>query len=116
MDEAFRATVARFEGSVAIAASSAATPDELHLALSGSGQSLYIGLADDAFVVASEPYGLVEETSRYVRMDGERSQGETVTLRRSGAGAITGITRVRYSGGRRPCGRRRHRHGRDKDT
>ncbi len=104
MDEAFRATVPRFEGSVAIAASSAATPDQLHLALSGSGQSLYIGLAGDAFVVASEPYGLVEETSRYVRMDGERSRGEAVTLDRSGAGTITGITRVRYSGGAAPVG------------
>ena len=79
MDEAFRRTVARFEGSVAIAAS-AGTPDQLHLALCGSGQSLYIGLAEDAFVVASEPYGLVEETTRYVRMDGEATQGQVVTL------------------------------------
>ena len=72
--EAFRHTVARFEGSVAIAASTAVDPDELHLALRGSGQSLYVGLAEDAFVVASEPYGLVEETRRYVRMDGETTQ------------------------------------------
>ena len=46
-------------------------PAELLLALRGSGQALYVGLADDAFVVASEPYGLVEETPRYLRMDGE---------------------------------------------
>ncbi len=46
-------------------------PDELLLALRGSGQALYVGLAEDAFVVASEPYGLVEETATYLRMDGE---------------------------------------------
>src|SRR5581483_2128981 len=49
--EAFRRTVASFEGSVAIAANAAADPDALLLALRGSGQALYIGLADSAFVV-----------------------------------------------------------------
>ncbi|HET9078857.1 MAG TPA: SIS domain-containing protein [Acidimicrobiales bacterium] len=98
VQDAFRASVARFEGSVAIAASAAATPDEIHLALRGSGQSLYIGLAEDAFVVASEPYGLVEETCRYIRMDGETTGGETVVLSRSGAGTLDGIRRSRYSG------------------
>jgi glucosamine--fructose-6-phosphate aminotransferase (isomerizing) len=28
-------------------------------------------LRDDAFVVASEPYGVVEECDRYLRLDGE---------------------------------------------
>jgi glutamine---fructose-6-phosphate transaminase (isomerizing) len=98
MDEAFRATASRFEGSVAIAASSADHPDHLQLALCGSGQSLYVGLAEDAYVVASEPYGLVEETDRYVRMDGESTQGQVVTLNRSEAGSLSGISRSRYSG------------------
>jgi glutamine---fructose-6-phosphate transaminase (isomerizing) len=96
--EAFRSTVSRFDGSVAIAASSVAHPDHLQLALCGSGQSLYIGLAEDAYVVASEPYGLVEETDRYVRMDGEATQGQVVTLNRSEAGSLSGMARVRYSG------------------
>ncbi|MCH1434794.1 MAG: glucosamine-6-phosphate synthase, partial [Acidimicrobiales bacterium] len=69
--EAFRRTVASFEGSVAIAACTAAAPNKLQLALRGSGQALYVGLAEDAFIVASEPYGVVEETHDYVRMDGE---------------------------------------------
>ena len=69
--EAFRRTVATFEGSVAIAAATATAPDRLQLALRGSGQALYVGLAEDAYIVASEPYGIVEETARYVRMDGE---------------------------------------------
>src|SRR5262249_52807673 len=71
LDEAFRRTVASFEGSVAIGANSTTEPNKVLLALRGSGQALYVGFADDAFIVASEPYGLVEETMRYVRMDGE---------------------------------------------
>ena len=69
--EAFRATVAGLDGSLAIGAQLDVAPNELFLSLRGSGQALYVGLAEDAFVVASEPYGLVEETSAYVRMDGE---------------------------------------------
>jgi glucosamine--fructose-6-phosphate aminotransferase (isomerizing) len=98
MDDAFRETVRGFEGSVAIAAASALGPDELHLALCGSGQSLNIGLAEDAFVVASEPYGLVEETSDYVRMDGEATRGQIVALSADLAGTLQGIRRYRYSG------------------
>ncbi len=59
--EAFRSTVASFEGSVAIALQSTSDPDCLLLAQRGSGQALYVGLAPDSFVVASEPYGLVAE-------------------------------------------------------
>jgi glucosamine--fructose-6-phosphate aminotransferase (isomerizing) len=102
LSEAFRAAVGCFEGSVAIAASSAAEPDEVQLALRGSGQSLYVGLAEDAFVVASEPYGLVEETDRYVRMDGEHTQGQVITLRRAGAGTLAAVDRSRYDGGDLP--------------
>ena len=69
--EAFRRVVASFEGSVAIAAGIAEDPNTVLLAQRGSGQGLYVGLAEDAYVVASEPYGLVEETAEYVRLDGE---------------------------------------------
>jgi glutamine---fructose-6-phosphate transaminase (isomerizing) len=102
LDEAFRATVARFDGSVAIGVSSADHPDEVHLALRGSGQSLNIGLAENAFVVASEPYGLVEETSRFLRMDGESTQGQVVVLERAGAGTVEGLRRLRYDGAALP--------------
>ena len=43
--------------------SAAPPPTSLLLALRGSGQALYVGLADDAYIVASEPYGVVEETA-----------------------------------------------------
>ena len=98
VDDAFRETVGSFQGSVAIAASAASSPDSLHLALYGSGQSLYVGFAEDAYVVASEPYGLVEETDRYLRMDGETTRGQVVVLDRDGAGTIDGLRRSRYDG------------------
>jgi glutamine---fructose-6-phosphate transaminase (isomerizing) len=97
VSEAFRKAVERFDGSVGIAANAAYSPDELYLALRGSGQSLNIGLAQDAFVVASEPYGLVEETRRYIRMDGEKG-GQVVRCSLDGAGTLAGITRWRYDG------------------
>ncbi|HSP29528.1 MAG TPA: SIS domain-containing protein, partial [Ilumatobacteraceae bacterium] len=99
--EAFRRTVNEFEGSVAIGVASADAPSKLFLALSGSGQGLYIGLADDCYIVASEPYGVVEETSRYVRMDGEHG-GEIVVLDGEDAGELAGIVRLAYDGSALP--------------
>ncbi|CAB4865592.1 unannotated protein [freshwater metagenome] len=104
--EAFRRTVASFEGSVAIGAACAEHPDELLLALRGSGQGLYVGLAEDAFIVASEPYGVVEETSQFVRVDGEApahadqptSRGQVFVLSSAHAGELAGIRRMSYDG------------------
>ncbi len=105
--EAFRRSVSVFEGSVAIGLSSVEAPNDILLALRGSGQSIYVGLAEDSFVVASEPYGVVEETSRYVRMDGETpanpdnpsaSRGQILRLRGDLAGDIAGFERVGYDG------------------
>ena len=95
--EAFRRTVVEFEGSVAIGVASAEAPSQLFLALRGSGQGLYIGLGDDCYIVASEPYGVVEETARYVRMDGEQG-GEIVALEGDRAGELGGIVRCAYDG------------------
>ncbi|MDP8992493.1 MAG: SIS domain-containing protein [Actinomycetota bacterium] len=101
-DEAFRAAVALLDGSVAVAASAADAPERLLLALRGSGQALYVGLAEDAFVVASEAYGLAEETSTYLRMDGEASEngvrGQVVVLDRREAGTLEGVGRLGYDG------------------
>ena len=104
VDAAFLATVATFQGSTAVGAVAADAPDRLYLALRGSGQALYVGLAEDAFVVASEPYGLVEETSRYLRMDGETApegggpSGQVLVLDAAGAGTVDGVTRLSYDG------------------
>ena len=69
--QAFADAVSSFEGSVAIAAHVSAMPDVVALALRGSGQALYVGASGPSYVVASEPYGLVEECRQYVRLDGE---------------------------------------------
>ena len=86
--------------------SAADAPDQLHLALHGSGQSLYVGLAEDAFVVASELYGVVQETARYVPMDGEggaeHAAGQIVVLDRAGAGTLAGVRRMGYDAAPRP--------------
>lgn len=99
--ESFRRTVSTFEGSIAIGVATAAAPQTLFLALRGSGQGLYIGLGDDCYVVASEPYGVVEESARYVRMDGEQG-GEIVVLDGAQAGDLGGITRLAYDGAELP--------------
>jgi len=99
--EAFRRTVSSFEGSVAIGAAAAGSPDQLLLALNGSGQGVYIGLAEDRYVVASEPYGVVQETDRYVRLDGERG-GQIVALDADGAGTLQGMRRLGYDGRAQP--------------
>jgi glucosamine--fructose-6-phosphate aminotransferase (isomerizing) len=104
--EAFRKSVSRFDGSVAIAVASADEPGRVFLALRGSGQALYVGLAGDSFIVASEPYGIVEETNRYLRLDGEspadpdrpQSRGQIVILDRARAGQREGIERLAYDG------------------
>ena len=112
--EAFRRTVAELEGSVAIAAQTVAAPGQLLLALRGSGQSLNVGLTEDAFLVASEPYGLVAETDTYIRMDGEATaveadggdgvKGQIVVLDQARAGTLEGIRRIDYQGGELPPG------------
>ena len=104
--DAFRSTVAAFEGSVAIAAQTGSDPDQVLLALRGSGQALYVGLGDECFVVASEPYGVVEVCDRYLRLDGETmldagnpaSQGQVVAIGGALAGTAAGITRLSYDG------------------
>ena len=100
--EAFRRTVSACEGSLAVAAVTAAAPERLQIALRGSGQGLYVGLASDAFIVASEVYGLVEETPTYVRMDGEtahpRGRGQIIEIDGARAGSLSGLTRWSYGG------------------
>ena len=109
--DGFRRTVSALDGSVAIAASAAEAPGDLLLALRGSGQALYVGMADDLYLVASEPYGVVEECNDYLRMDGETpsdaanptgSRGQVIRLRGDAAGTLGGIERLSYDGGSLP--------------
>ena len=99
---AFAEAVASFEGSHAIVSISSDNPGNLLLARRGSGQALYVGLAPDAFVVASEPYGLVEQTGDYLRFDGADAagggDGEIVRLEAAAAGERSGVARWSYDG------------------
>ncbi len=101
---AFRSTVDEFVGSVAIVSATAQEPERILLAVKGSGQGCYVGFAKGAFLVASEPYGLVEECSSYIRMDGETASpisgksGQVVELRRQGAGTLSALRRFSYGG------------------
>ncbi len=106
-DESVRRAVAQFEGSVAIGISTTAAPEDLHLALRGSGQGVFVGQCEDAFVVASEPYGVVEDATSYMRMDGETpadpdnpiaSQGQIIRIAGAAAGDRGGVTRFAYDG------------------
>jgi glucosamine--fructose-6-phosphate aminotransferase (isomerizing) len=105
--DAFRQSVRRFDGSVAIAANVAGSPERLQLALRGSGQALYVGLDEDLYIVASEPYGVVEDATSYLRLDGETpadpsnpsaSRGQVVELDARAAGSVEGVRRFSYDG------------------
>ena len=113
LDEAFRRTVASFQGSVAIAAVSLAHPDRLLLALRGSGQALYVGFGQGSFLVASEPYGFVEQAATYVRMDGDTpadpsdpsTRGQVLVVGEAANGDLAGLRRLAYDGREQPVGR-----------
>ncbi|HMS24114.1 MAG TPA: SIS domain-containing protein [Acidimicrobiia bacterium] len=107
--DSFRNVVTRFEGSTAIAAVTSDDPSKLLLALRGGGQGLFIGLGDDEFMIASEPYGVVEVSDQYIRVDGETpyddnpdrkvsSRGQIFALDENSAGTLDGLTRIAYDG------------------
>ncbi len=107
LDESVRRAVSQFEGSVAIGISSTEAPDDIHVCLRGSGQGVFIGQAEDAFIIASEPYGVVEDATSYIRMDGETpadpdnpivSQGQIIRLSGAQAGTEQGVSRYSYDG------------------
>ena len=89
--EAFRLCLQEFRGSFAIALHHLDHPDQIWLGIGGSGQSLYIGIHPQATFVASELYGLVEGSHRFVKLDGERereagnaaSRGQMIELDRA---------------------------------
>jgi glucosamine--fructose-6-phosphate aminotransferase (isomerizing) len=102
----FRLALNDFEGSHAIALVSNLEPDKVFLALRGSGQALYVGLADDQYLFSSELYGLVERTPFFIKINGElpadpfnpETSGQIFILDHKGAGGLAGITAGFYDG------------------
>jgi len=106
VEEAFRLAVNDFEGSHAIAMHTDLAPGKFFLAQKGSGQAIFVGLADDHYIPTSEVYGFVEETSRYLKMNGEKvvagkngpTQGQIFILDQNTAGGLEGIQAICYDG------------------
>ncbi len=101
--EAFRRAVSGFEGSHAIAMFTDLEPGKVFLALRGSGQSIYVGLAADRYLFSSELYGLVEGTPHFLKMDGETptatgETGQIFILDEDSPGGPTGIRALSYGG------------------
>ncbi|MBW2431707.1 MAG: SIS domain-containing protein, partial [Deltaproteobacteria bacterium] len=106
VDQAFRLAVNDFEGSHAISMHSDLAPGKIFLAQKGSGQALFVGIAPDHYIPASEVYGFVEETQDFIKLDGETivpgkqgpTQGQIFILDQASAGSLTGITAMYYDG------------------
>lgn len=102
--ESFRRALLDFEGSHAIAMTSSLEPGKVFLALRGSGQSIYVGIAADKYLFSSELYGLVEETPFFIRMDGEKEppggspggKGQIFIIDQNSEGGVKGILSFYY--------------------
>ncbi|MFC1515781.1 SIS domain-containing protein [Thermodesulfobacteriota bacterium] len=106
VEEAFRLALNDFEGSHAISMHTDLAPGKLFLAQRGSGQTIFVGFAEDHYMPTSEVYGFVEETPAYLKMDGEKvvqgkdgpTQGQVLILDQETGGGVDGITAVYYDG------------------
>lgn len=102
--ESFRRALLDFEGSHAIAMTSSLEPGKVYLALRGSGQSIYVGIAADRYLFSSELYGLVEETPFFIKMDGEKEppggspngKGQIFIIDQQSEGGVGGIRSFYY--------------------
>ncbi len=103
---AFRLALNDFEGSHAIAMESSLEPGQTFLALRGSGQALFVGLAENQYSFASEVYGLIEETPCFLKMNGEsprpdgpaESRGQIFRLHSGRGGGLQDIEACHYDG------------------
>jgi glucosamine--fructose-6-phosphate aminotransferase (isomerizing) len=106
IEEAFRLAVNDFEGSHAISMHTDLDPGKIFLAQKGSGQALFVGIAENHYISTSEVYGFVEETSRFIKLDGETvvegkngpTQGQVLILNQQSAGGLEGIRAAFYDG------------------
>ncbi len=95
IEEAFRLALNEFHGSHAITLQTDLAPGKIFLAQKGSGQAIFVGIAPDHYIAASELYGVVEETSSYIKLNGE-DKGQIVVLDQHASGGIEGIRSFYY--------------------
>lgn len=105
LSESFRLAANDFEGSHAIIMTCDLEPDKIFLAQRGSGQSLYVGIASDQYMVSSELYGLVEVTPDFIKVNGtnngngeDSSGGQVFILDQRSQGLLKGINAFSYDG------------------
>ena len=106
IEEAFRLAVNDFEGSHAISMHSDLAPGKVFLAQRGSGQAIFVGIAEDHYMPSSEVYGFIEETRQFIKMEGEsatglngqHTQGQIFILSQESDGGLDGIRAMRYDG------------------
>ncbi len=106
IEESFRLAVNDFKGSHAIAMHTDMAPGKIFLAQRGSGQTIFVGLGKEHYITASEVYGFVEETPRYIKMEGEKpgnklqgeNQGQIFILDQDSFGGLSGINAMNYDG------------------
>lgn len=106
IEDAIRKAVNDFEGSHAISIHTTLAPGKMYLAQKGSGQSIFIGMGAEHYIPTSEVYGFVEETSSYIKMDGEKkvqgknglTQGQLFELNQNTVGCLEGIRGWYYDG------------------
>lgn len=97
VEQAFLSAVNRFEGSHAISVQTSLAPGKVFLAQHGSGQAVFIGLADRHYIPTSEVYGFIEETNRFIKMNGE-TKGQIIVIDQNSPGGLEGIRSFRYDG------------------
>jgi len=81
-------------------------PGKIFLAQRGSGQAVFIGLAEDRYIHSSEVYGFVEVTNNYLKIDGEKIyesdqgpvNGQVFVLDQNSGGGLSGIHTYYYDG------------------
>ncbi len=104
--ESFRLAVNSFEGSHAISMSTDLEPGKVFLAQKGGGQAIFVGMAKDHYMPASEVYGFVEDTDEYLKLDGEKqfngknglTSGQIVILDQNSRGGLNGVKAMYYDG------------------
>ena len=106
IETAIRKAVNDFEGSHAISIHSDIAPGKIYLAQKGSGQTIFVGIGAENYIPTSEVYGFVEETSSYIKLDGEKkvlgknglTQGQVFELDQNTIGGLDGIRGWYYDG------------------
>ncbi len=106
VEEAFRLAMNDFRGSHAVSMHTDLAPGKLFLAQKGSGQAVFVGLAENHYMPASEVYGFIEETSYYLKAEGEKTaegrngktQGQIFILNQESRGGLDGIRAMFYDG------------------